>query len=382
MRRFFFAMPGKKLCGLQIATEEQPEEKVDLNDYVSHGGSLHLAAKGISITQKGVKGQNENKFLSLSVADLEEIGRFGKGSSGSVKKVQHKQTGQIFAVKEIKLGGDRHLDEISKELGTLYGNKEEGNVSPYIIDFKGAYSLDGSVYIALEAMDGSLVDLISPHQGIPEKPLACIVKAVLKGLEYLHKQRKLVHRDIKPQNLLFRYDGTVKITDFGVCSELESTKAGTNSFVGTVTYMSPERLDGVQYSFSADIWGLGISLIQLATGEHPYEQLTAQQETEMKFWTLVTHLKECPSPTPKGNFSEDFIDFVKLCLYKDKDLRASAGTLLEHPWIRSNTADDKKDRATVAEFLKTLPSHSDAEDPTMSQNELDSVLDRLVSGMS
>lgn len=70
----------------------------------------------------------------------------------------------LSQVKEIKLGGDRHLDEISKELGTLYGNKEEGNVSPYIIDFKGAYSLDGSVYIALEAMDGSLMDLISPSK--------------------------------------------------------------------------------------------------------------------------------------------------------------------------------------------------------------------------
>ena len=119
-----------------------------------------------------------------------------------------------------------------------------------------------------------------------------------------------------------------------MCSELESTKAGTDSFVGTVTYMSPERLDGQQYSFSADIWGLGISLIQLATGEHPYEGMTASQETEMKFWTLVTHLKERPAPTPQGNFSAEFKDFVSQCLFKEKEKRASAGDLLEHPWIK------------------------------------------------
>ena len=76
----------------------------------------------------------------------------------------------LFAkVKEIKLGGERHMEEIAKELGTLYGNKEQGNVSSYIIDFMGAYALDGSVFIALEAMDGSLMDLIGPNRvrGLP-----------------------------------------------------------------------------------------------------------------------------------------------------------------------------------------------------------------------
>ena len=125
--------------------------------------------------------------------------------------MQHRQTQQIFAIKEIKLGGDRHLDEISKELSTLYGNEAEGNVSPYIIVFKGAYSMDGSVFIALEAMDGSLMDLVHPKKGVPEIPLAYITRAVLKGLNYLHKTRKLVHRDIKPQNLLYKKDGTVKV---------------------------------------------------------------------------------------------------------------------------------------------------------------------------
>jgi serine/threonine protein kinase len=237
--------------------------------------------------------------------------------------------------------------------------------------------MDGSVFIALEAMDGSLMDLISTNRPVPEHVLACIMKPVMRGLVYLHKTRKLVHRDIKPHNLLFKRDGTIKITDFGVCSELESTVAGANSFVGTVTYMSPERLDGQQYSFSADLWGIGISLIQLATAEHPYEQLAAKQETEMKFWALVTHLKECPSPEPKGNFSPEFKDFVSKCLTKDKDARSSSGQLLEHPWLTKFTScDDATDQDTIRKWIETIPT---ADGGCMSQNDLDSALDNLVT---
>jgi serine/threonine protein kinase len=143
--------------------------------------------------------------------------------------------------------------------------------------------------------------------------------------------------------------------------------------------MSPERLDGQQYSFSADIWGLGISLIQLATGEHPYEGMTASQETEMKFWTLVTHLKERPAPTPQGNFSAEFKDFVSQCLFKEKEKRASAGDLLEHPWIKLYASgDDGEAQSAIEQWLATADS-GDA-GLSMSQNELDDVLDKLVSG--
>eukprot|EP01010_Urceolus_cornutus_P004980 NODE_835_length_1298_cov_290.388311_g634_i0.p1 GENE.NODE_835_length_1298_cov_290.388311_g634_i0~~NODE_835_length_1298_cov_290.388311_g634_i0.p1 ORF type:complete len:367 (+),score=46.87 NODE_835_length_1298_cov_290.388311_g634_i0:66-1166(+) len=361
---------------LKCDTADEPKP-IDTRDYVSLGGSLHLS-KGIAVTQKGVKGGG-SELLSITVTDLEPVGHFGKGSSGSVKKVKHKITGEVFAVKEIKLGGDRHLDEISKELGTLYGNKEGGRVSPYIIDFKGAYSQDGSVYIALEAMDGSLMDLISPEKGVTENVLACITKSVLRGLTFLHKTLKLVHRDIKPQNLLYRKDGTIKITDFGVCAEIESTKAGANSFVGTVTYMSPERLAGLQYSFSADIWGLGISLVQLATAEHPYAQMTKSQEVESKFWMLITHLQECPAPVLQGSYSAEFKDFVARCLQKDKDARPTSGQLLEHPWIVGNTMeDDCINQATIEKWMKSCVEPSN---PSMSQSELDSVLDKLVLGV-
>eukprot|EP00906_Rhabdomonas_costata_P001863 RCo002970 len=364
-------MPGKRQLAVCTASVDEA------NNFVSLGGSLHLA-QGLAVTQKGVKSTVGKEFLSLSVEDLEEIGYFGKGSSGSVKKVRHKATKQTFAVKEIKLGGERHMEEIAKELGTLYGSKET-SICPYIIDFMGAYALDGSVFIALEAMDGSLLDLIGPNRGVPEEVLACIMKRVMLGLVYLHKTRKLVHRDIKPHNLLYRKDGTIKITDFGVCSELENTKAGASSFVGTVTYMSPERLDGQQYSFSADVWGIGISLIQLATGEHPYEKLTANQGTEMKFWTLVTHLKSNPSPQPKGDFSPEFRDFVGRCLEKDINLRASSSQLLEHPWLaKATSSDDAVNQRMIRRWIETMSELPKGDAEAMSQVELDSALDKLV----
>merc|ERR1719261_1871800 len=98
------------------------------------------------------------------------------------------------------------------------------------------------------------------ERGVPESVLAPVTKAVLKGLDYLHTKRHLVHRDLKPGNLLFANDGKVKITDFGVSQELESTKGDAGSFVGTVTYMAPERLQGEKYQYGVDIWALGITL--------------------------------------------------------------------------------------------------------------------------
>eukprot|EP01006_Ploeotia_vitrea_P061177 TRINITY_DN77419_c0_g1_i1.p1 TRINITY_DN77419_c0_g1~~TRINITY_DN77419_c0_g1_i1.p1 ORF type:complete len:394 (+),score=57.06 TRINITY_DN77419_c0_g1_i1:33-1214(+) len=385
----------KKPMGLNIDNVLDEKEKEEtqaaldeaVDSTVSVGGSLYL--KGLAVTKKGMgsKGSGNSQFLSLSKDDLVELGAFGKGSSGSVRKVKHTKTGQILAVKEIKLGTARHMDEIQKELLTLYGNKEEGMISEYIIDFFGAYSHDGSVYIALEAMEGSLVDLVEDKQGIPEPVLACITKAVLKGMEYLHKTRKLVHRDVKPQNLLFRKDGKIKITDFGVCSQLESTKQGAHSFVGTVTYMSPERLQGTTYGYSADIWGVGISLIQLATGEHPYEALTAGEGTETKFWQLVqTLVRQESSPADKlpDTLSDSFRDFVYKSLIKDKDERATASQLLEHPWITDNTSDDSfMDQSVIENWLRTkteelgnsqAAAKKPEEAPKMSQAEVMSAL--------
>lgn len=96
-----------------------------------------------------------------------------------------------------------------------------------------------------------------------------IAYQILEGLNYLHKDLKIIHRDIKPGNILVNSNGDIKIGDLGICGKLEHTTDVTNSWVGTTIYMSPERLNESSYSFSTDIWSLGLTLIELRTGVHP-----------------------------------------------------------------------------------------------------------------
>jgi serine/threonine protein kinase len=91
-----------------------------------------------------------------------------------------------------------------------------------------------------------------------------------QGLVFLHGERHLVHRDIKPANLLINLNGEPKITDFGISAGLDNSIAMCATFVGTVTYMSPERINNQCYSYPADIWSLGLSLLECGTGEFPY----------------------------------------------------------------------------------------------------------------
>ena len=95
---------------------------------------------------------------------------------------------------------------------------------------------------------------------VPEPVLSRIFKQVLIGLKYLHKDRHMVHRDIKPSNILVSAEGIFKISDFGTSAELENTLAKCATFVGTTNYMSAERLKGDQYSYSSDIWSMGVNI--------------------------------------------------------------------------------------------------------------------------
>eukprot|EP01062_Namystynia_karyoxenos_P036238 TRINITY_DN263_c0_g1_i1.p1 TRINITY_DN263_c0_g1~~TRINITY_DN263_c0_g1_i1.p1 ORF type:complete len:410 (+),score=133.66 TRINITY_DN263_c0_g1_i1:111-1340(+) len=406
-------MPARKGKGpkLQIAAELQEHaeaaDKQGYSNFVSVGGSLHTQNAVIStsgVTNKGLS-KEAGSVMTLSAGDLVPLdaAALGKGSSGSVRRMKHVPSGREVALKEIKLTSDHHLDEIGKEMATLYkfAGGDSGKLSPYLIQFYGAYVSEGAAYIALELMDGSLADMMNPHasdpvrRGVPEEVLAPVCKFVLKGLDYLHTERHLVHRDLKPGNLLFSNDGRVKITDFGVSQELESTKGDAGSFVGTVTYMSPERLTGEKYQYGVDIWALGISLVELAQGEHPYKHLLgpeATMATEAKFWKLVQHLSAaddaCVVCIPKElELSEDFHSFVSACLTKDMGSRATAQQLLKHNWIVNNTADDDedwKDQSRIEEWLKVRMEERAAAkemaepDGGIAQDDLHNALDALV----
>lgn len=175
----------------------------------------------------------KERIGDLHDEDLEKLGELGSGNGGVVMKVRHIPTQLIMARKLIHLEVKPAIKkQIIRELKVLH----ECNF-PHIVGFYGAFHSDGEISICMEYMDGGSLDLILKRAGrIPEPILGKITAAVLRGLSYLRDKHAIMHRDVKPSNILVNSSGEIKICDFGVSGQLIDSMA--NSFVGTRSYMS------------------------------------------------------------------------------------------------------------------------------------------------
>jgi len=216
----------------------------------------------------------------------------------------------------------------------------------------GAFISEGCVNIALEYMNlGSLQDILRNVGRISESVMGIITFQILKGLEYLHKEMKIIHRDIKPSNILINRNGGIKIADFGVSGIIENSTDGKTSWVGTIIYMSPERVRGDEYYADTDIWSLGLTLVECVLGRFPYPD-PSDGIIQLGFWELMEYINLKPAPTiPKEEFSEEFQDFLSICLRKKAGTRSTASELLKHSFIRRY---ENIDMNIFKNWLKTL----------------------------
>ncbi|XP_055914110.1 dual specificity mitogen-activated protein kinase kinase dSOR1 isoform X1 [Eupeodes corollae] len=312
----------------------------------------------------------KEKIGELSDEDLEKLGELGSGNGGVVMKVRHIPTQLIMARKLIHLEVKPAIKkQIIRELKVLH----ECNF-PHIVGFYGAFYSDGEISICMEYMDGGSLDLILKRAGrIPESILGKITLAVLKGLSYLRDKHAIMHRDVKPSNILVNSSGEIKICDFGVSGQLIDSMA--NSFVGTRSYMSPERLQGTHYSVQSDIWSLGLSLVEMAIGMYPipppdantlkaiFDENTDEgsqatvEPKNMAIFELLDYIVNEPPPKLEHNiFTEDFKNFVDICLKKNPDERADLKTLLNHAWIRKAEVEEVDIAGWVCKTMDLPPS--------------------------
>lgn len=292
---------------------------------------------------------------SIQLQDLVQLGKIGSGNSGTVIKALHVPDSRIVAKKVIPVENNNHLviNQLIRELTIMKSVHPHEN----IVSFYGAtYTHMGNneIVILMEYMNcGSLDKILSVYkrfcrrdQGTKGEPwfnelvVSKISYAVLNGLSYLYEKYKIIHRDIKPSNVLINSKGQVKICDFGVSKKLINSIADT--FVGTSTYMSPERIQGNVYSTKGDVWSLGLMIIELVTGEFP---LGGHNDTPDGILDLLQRIVNEPSPQlpsdDSDHFSGEMINFVNTCCIKDATQRSSINELLCHNFIIMHKGRDK-----------------------------------------
>ncbi|KAL7620903.1 MAP kinase kinase Wis1 [Parahypoxylon ruwenzoriense] len=389
-----------------ISQLKQFEEYID-----SEKGYLTFKGKAI-ITNKGVD-FSDGSLFRISLDEVEKLDELGKGNYGTVYKVRHTKprvprfgpglagfksaslpglptgtqdktdasaetkigstTGTVMAMKEIRLELDEaKLTTILKELVILHEC-----ASPYIIEFYGAFFQESAVYMCLEYMDGGSIDKLYSG-GIPENVLRRITYCTVMGLKELKDKHNIIHRDVKPTNILINSRGQVKICDFGVSGNLVASIAKTN--IGCQSYMAPERISGGAfmqtgagdgtYSVQSDIWSLGLTIIECGMGKYPYPP-----EVSSTIFSQLSAIVEGEPPDLPDRYSEAARTFVHSCLNKMPILRPTYQALLASEWLKDLTkpetiteedeeADENDASAeAVAGAAKNLDlSHSSTED--------------------
>ncbi|XP_060063676.1 dual specificity mitogen-activated protein kinase kinase 5-like isoform X1 [Ylistrum balloti] len=275
--------------------------------------------------------------MVIGDSDLQVLDLLGKGNGGLVHRAYHKPTGTIMAVKVMKLDVDVDVQrQIISELEIL----SKCN-SPAIIDFYKAFFVENRISICTEYMDGGSLDR---YGQVPEPVLGRMAVYIIQGLCYMWSL-KILHRDIKPSNILVNTSGQVKLCDFGVSVQL--IESITRTYVGTNAYMAPERIRGEEYSSPAEVWSLGFTLFELATGEIPYGN--------PKSFATPVHLlnvivSEEPPGLPAANFSPDFVHFVENCMRKSPAHRLTSELLKAHPFIQRH---DDGNISIIAAFIQS-----------------------------
>ncbi len=219
-----------------------------------------------------------------------------------------------------------------------------------VIRYIGTYFAPetNTINVALEFMDaGSLETLLARAGPLPEGVLARVALDVLEGLAWLHRDKRMIHRDIKPANILLNSAGEPKITDFGISTGLDvgtSTAgllAGSGSGKGTLCYMSPERLASQPYSATADVWSLGVTLLECALGRYPF------RVDQGPVSTMLEILDSDPPLPAEGAASPAFRDFLACCLRREPHSRPGAEEARRHSWCGAAAAP----HAVVAAYL-------------------------------
>ncbi|XP_034462441.1 serine/threonine-protein kinase 10 [Hippoglossus hippoglossus] len=284
--------------------------------------------------KKKVK-QYEHVHRDINPNDLWEIvGELGDGAFGKVYKARNKETGALAAAKVIETKSEEELEDYIVEIDILARCDHR-----YIVKLLDAFFHDNKLWIMIEFCPGGAVDatMLELDRCLTEPQIKVVCRQMLEALVYLHSI-KIIHRDLKAGNILLMLDGDIKLADFGVSAKNTKTLQRRDSFIGTPYWMAPEvvmceTMKDAPYDYKADIWSLGITLIELAQIEPPHHELNPMRVL------LKIAKSEPPTLEQPHKWSQQFKDFLKKSLDKNPETRPTATQLLEHPFVKSVTSN-------------------------------------------
>uniref|UniRef100_A0A6Q2Y3D1 non-specific serine/threonine protein kinase n=1 Tax=Esox lucius TaxID=8010 RepID=A0A6Q2Y3D1_ESOLU len=273
----------------------------------------------------------------------EIIGELGDGAFGKVYKAKNKESGALAAAKVIETNTEEELEDYMVEIDILAKCDH-----CYIVKLLDAFYYDAKLWIMIEFCPGGAVDaiMLELDRGLMEPQIKVICRQMLEALVYLHSM-KIIHRDLKAGNILLTLEGDIKLADFGVSAKNTKTLQRRDSFIGTPYWMAPEvvmceTMKDAPYDYKADIWSLGITLIELAQIEPPHHELNPMRVL------LKIAKSEPPTLELPNKWSPEFNDFLKMALDKNPESRPTAAQLLEHPFV-SSVKTNRPLRELVAE---------------------------------
>uniref|UniRef100_A0A3Q3CIW0 non-specific serine/threonine protein kinase n=1 Tax=Haplochromis burtoni TaxID=8153 RepID=A0A3Q3CIW0_HAPBU len=279
--------------------------------------------------------QYEHVNRDVNPNDIWEIiGELGDGAFGKVYKARNKETGVLAAAKVIETKSEEELEDYIVEIDILAKCDHR-----YIVKLLDAFYYENKLWIMIEFCPGGAVDaaMLELDRGLTEPQIQVVCRQMLEALDYLHGL-KIIHRDLKAGNILLMLDGDIKLADFGVSAKNTKTLQRRDSFIGTPYWMAPEvvmceTMKDAPYDYKADIWSLGITLIELAQIEPPHHELNPMRVL------LKIAKSEPPSLEQPKKWSQAFNDFLRKCLDKNPETRPTAAQMLEHPFVKSVTTN-------------------------------------------
>ncbi|GMY38287.1 serine/threonine-protein kinase TIO [Fagus crenata] len=273
----------------------------------------------------------------MGIENYHVIELVGEGSFGKVYKGRRKYTGQTVAMKFIMKHGksEKDIQNLRQEIEILRKLKHEN-----IIEMLDSFESEQEFCVVTEFAQGELFEILEDDKCLPEEQVQAIAKQLVRALHYLHSNR-IIHRDMKPQNILIGAGSVVKLCDFGFARAMSTNTVVLRSIKGTPLYMAPELVREQPYNHTADLWSLGVILYELFVGQPPFYTNSV--------YALIRHIVKDPVKYP-DNMSQNFKSFLKGLLNKVPQNRLTWPTLLEHPFVQetSDEVEAREMRAATA----------------------------------